>query len=127
MVEYLPGDVMRVTVQMARPFRAAGGTHIWLYVPAAARWMSHPFAVAWDNMPLDLLVKESRRRTGKESFRDETEEVKTETVTLLIKRRRGMTRKLGEMALKARGNLIVNAAVEGPYSSMWFAYDAELR
>jgi predicted ferric reductase len=46
-VEVLPGDALRVTVRMARPWTFRPGQHAYLYLPSVGLWTNHPFSVAW--------------------------------------------------------------------------------
>ena len=47
LVELLPGRALRVTLQVARPWRFQPGQHVYLYLPTVGLWTSHPFSVAW--------------------------------------------------------------------------------
>lgn len=46
-VEALPGNTSRVTITLPRPMHVSPGSHVYLYIPQIAMWMSHPFSVAW--------------------------------------------------------------------------------
>ncbi|PYH42917.1 ferric reductase family protein [Aspergillus saccharolyticus JOP 1030-1] len=46
-IEPLPGDTLRITLQVARPWRFAPGQHLFLCIPSVGGWTSHPFSVAW--------------------------------------------------------------------------------
>jgi hypothetical protein len=53
-VEVLPGDALRVTVRMARPWRFRPGQHAYLYIPSVGLWTNHPFSVAWSEEEEDV-------------------------------------------------------------------------
>lgn len=48
-VEALPGDAVRVTLRIAKPWRFQPGQHIYMYMPAVGWWTSHPFSLAWSD------------------------------------------------------------------------------
>jgi hypothetical protein len=117
-IEYLTGGTLRVTLHMVRPFTVEASRHIWLYIPSVGYWMSHPFAIAWDNTTFDSVVNQPRARVAPKVELDHNgEKVAPQTVTLLIRCRRGFTAKLCRKVLAASGKLLVNAWVEGPYVS----------
>ncbi|KAJ5720171.1 hypothetical protein N7493_007049 [Penicillium malachiteum] len=114
-VEALPGDAMRVTLRLARPWTFRPGQHIYLYVPAIGWWTSHPFSVSWseseqvfsDEKALPLAQQDLLRTPEKE------------TLSLLIRRRTGMTDKLFQRAVNSIGSRVtLRAFVEGPYGNI---------
>ena len=117
-IQSLSGGTLRVTLQMVRPFRAEAGKHVWIYIPSVGYWMSHPFAVAWDNTPFGADVDQPRMRNQKRTeFHESGERLGPQTVTLLVRRRGGFTAALGRKVMAARGRLLVKTWVEGPYAS----------
>lgn len=46
-VEALPGDALRVSFKVARPWKAQPGQHIYVTIPSVGLWTSHPFSIAW--------------------------------------------------------------------------------
>ncbi|KAJ5622711.1 hypothetical protein N7528_005943 [Penicillium herquei] len=114
-VEAMPGDAMRVTLRLARPWTFRPGQHIYLYVPAIGWWTSHPFSVSWseseqvfsDEKALPLAQQDLLRTPEKE------------TLSLLIRRRTGMTDKLFQRAVNSIGSRVtLRAFVEGPYGNI---------
>jgi len=109
-VEALPGDALRVTLSIARPWNFRPGQHIYMYMPSVGLWTSHPFSLAWS---------EEESLTSDKGFTMERhailEKQKT-TMSLVIRRRTGFTDKLYKKAeLAVDGKTTINAYVEGPY------------
>ncbi|KAJ5212000.1 uncharacterized protein N7498_003646 [Penicillium cinerascens] len=115
-VEAVPGDAMRITLRMARPWTFRPGQHIYLYIPAVGWWTSHPFSVAWseaDNLMID--EKSSLPMSQEDLIRSPQKE----TISLLVRRRTGMTDKLFQRATNAGGSRVVlRAFAEGPYGNI---------
>ncbi|KAI9822015.1 MAG: hypothetical protein M1832_003187 [Thelocarpon impressellum] len=105
LVETLPGDAVRVTLDMARPWTSRPGQHIFLYMPSVGLWTSHPFSVAWagDADPSGEKGMELERQQSKSS------------ISLVIRRRTGFTENLYRKAEQAKGKLVLTAFAEGPY------------
>ncbi|KAI9930646.1 hypothetical protein MW887_011401 [Aspergillus wentii] len=109
-VEALPGDAVRVSLRLARPWRVKPGQHIYLYIPSIGWWSSHPFSVAWgasgeitEKIPHDV----SRE---------------TKTISLLIRRRTGFTDSLFKRVSNSPDSRVrLSAFVEGPYGGTHFA------
>src|SRR5579871_4346808 len=57
LVECLPGNAVRVTVDLARPWSFKPGQHAYLYMPSLGLWTSHPFSVAWSEEAESLSEK----------------------------------------------------------------------
>jgi predicted ferric reductase len=45
-VEAMPGDAMRITLRMARPWTFRPGQHIYLYIPSVGCGLPTPFPLA---------------------------------------------------------------------------------
>jgi hypothetical protein len=117
-VEVLPGDALRVTVRMARPWTFRPGQHAYLYLPSVGLWTNHPFSVAWseeeDSNP-SITSSESEEKGLPMNRQDILEQSKT-SMSFIIRRRTGFTDKLFQKAdLSAAGRFSTSAFVEGPY------------
>jgi hypothetical protein len=116
-VEVLPGDCMRVTVRMARPWTFRPGQHAYLYIPSVGLWTNHPFSVAWSDEEdsLSLSSSETDEKGLPMNRQDILEQSKT-SMSFIIRRRTGFTDKLYKKAdLSAAGRYSTSAFVEGPY------------
>ncbi|KAK2739135.1 hypothetical protein FQN55_009540 [Onygenales sp. PD_40] len=111
-VEILPGEALRITLKLARPWRFQPGKHLYLYVPSIGFWMSHPFTAAWSDSEDDV----SDEKGLVKSRQDVMSIQKKSTISLIIRRRTGFTNALFERASETMdGRISVNAMVEGPY------------
>ncbi|ROV90314.1 hypothetical protein VSDG_08177 [Cytospora chrysosperma] len=110
LVEALPGNAVRVTVNMARPWAFAPGQHAYLYFPTISLLQSHPFSVAWseetdsfdgEKLPMDRNEVLSARKTS---------------MSFVIRARTGATSSLFKKASASPdGRLVTSCYVEGPY------------
>ncbi|KAF2673805.1 hypothetical protein BT63DRAFT_167162 [Microthyrium microscopicum] len=126
-VERLPGELeLRITIRVARPCRAVAGTYVRLYIPSISLWTSHPFAVAWDNVPLkqDLNSGQMRLKEKKKLQYDikrkriaEEDLYGPQTITVLVRPRNGFTAELARKIKRSNGTLELSAWVEGPYTN----------
>lgn len=115
-VEALPGDAVRVTLRIAKPWRFRPGQHVYLYVPSVGLWTSHPFSLVWSQEAGDP----DDEKTLPVSSRDVLGSRRT-TMSLVIRRRTGFTDKLWRKAeSSATGKFVATALVEGPYGSQDF-------
>jgi hypothetical protein len=116
-VEVLPGDALRVTVRMARPWTFRPGQHAYLYMPSVGLWTNHPFSVAWSDEEEDLSVSSSMAdEKGLPMNRQDILEHNKTSMSFIIRRRTGFTDKLFKKAdLSAAGRFSTSAFVEGPY------------
>ncbi|KAL2000119.1 hypothetical protein VTN02DRAFT_3534 [Thermoascus thermophilus] len=113
-VEALPGDAMRITLKMARPWRFNPGQHLYLYVPSVGLWTSHPFSVAWSQT--EEIVTDEK---GIVMSRRDVLALQKTTVSLLIRRRTGFTDRLYKRAERSpNGQIALKAFAEGPYGSI---------
>lgn len=112
MVEAFDTDACRVTFDLARPWKPRPGTHVHVYLPTVGLWSSHPFSVAWSER---IEMQELQRViTGKTEL--PTSSSTRTTLSLIMRARSGMTRKLHTRASKsANGVIALRAYVEGPY------------
>lgn len=111
-VEAMPGDAIRITLRMARPWKFTPGQHIYLYMPSVGWWTSHPFSLAWSDEEQDDI----NEKGGLPSVQSDVLRMKKTTMSLIIRRRTGFTEKLWKKAEKSvQGRFITSAIVEGPY------------
>ncbi|KAH8653475.1 ferric-chelate reductase [Xylariales sp. PMI_506] len=113
LVEALPGDAVRVTVTMARPWTFKPGQHAYLYLPGVSLWQSHPFSVAWSEETEEL-------EDGKIAMhRQDILSMGKTSMSYIIRQRTGMTRSLYERAAaQPDGRLHTTCFVEGPYGGL---------
>lgn len=112
-VQVLPGEAMRVTLDLARPWTFRPGQHVYLYMPSVGMWTSHPFTVAWSE---EKAVEQDKEMTVD---RKEILELQKTSLSLVIRRRTGFTDRLYRKAEQAKdGQLAVRAFVEGPYGGV---------
>ncbi|CEL08003.1 Putative Ferric-chelate reductase [Aspergillus calidoustus] len=113
-VEALPGDAMRITLKLSRPWTFEPGQHLYLYIPAIGWWMCHPFSVGWSDTE-DVMSDE---KSLPMSHGDIYGPQKT-TISLLVRRRTGFTDKLFQRAVSAVDcRISLTAFAEGPYGSI---------
>ncbi|KAJ0413074.1 ferric reductase like transmembrane component-domain-containing protein [Aspergillus carlsbadensis] len=111
-VELMPGDAVKVTLKIPRPWTPEPGEHIFICIPSIG-WMTfHPFSVCWIDGPSKEVeigvdeIENNRIRLPR----------KAEIVTLLVRRRTGFTDRLFQRAQRARDcQLTMGACVDGPY------------
>jgi len=134
-VEALPAEACRVTFDLVRPWTTMPGAHVHVYIPRLALWSSHPFSVAWsESRPLALPaadVAQEKLPTVAPSSSSAagaavpaalpapacTADART-SVSLIVRARTGMTRKLYDRASAAPGaKFSAYGFVEGPYGT----------
>ncbi|KAF2403670.1 hypothetical protein EJ06DRAFT_287357 [Trichodelitschia bisporula] len=114
-VELLPGDAVRLTLHMPRPWRFAPGQHAYLYIPSIGWWSSHPFTVAWSEDSVSDVEIEKGLSVSTVSRLDVLAPRKA-TISFIIRRRTGFTEKLYSRAVREPGGRFVTSAfAEGPY------------
>lgn len=106
----MPGNAIRVNIEVARPWNFRPGQHIFLTIPSIGLWTSHPFSVAWSDeggqdsekgLTLDQMDLPSYHGT---SF------------SFVVRRRAGFTNSFYQKAEKSpNGRISLRAFVEGPY------------
>ncbi|KAJ5155842.1 hypothetical protein N7492_008645 [Penicillium capsulatum] len=113
-IEAMPGEAMRITLRMARPWTFRPGQHIYLYIPAVGWWTSHPFSVSWSESE-DVMMDEKTLPMSKQDLGIPQKE----TISLLVRRRTGMTDKLYQRAVNATDSRVtLRALAEGPYGNL---------
>jgi predicted ferric reductase len=123
LVEALPGDACRVTIEVARPWKFKPGAHVYLYMPTIGLWMSHPFSVAWnESHEIGGMDNEKAERGSKleHEIRKLDKKVATRnTISLVISKHTGFTEKLYNRAVTMpQKRLTTWGFVEGPYGAM---------
>ncbi|EHK98074.1 putative Ferric/cupric reductase transmembrane component 2 [Glarea lozoyensis 74030] len=113
LVEALPGNACRVTIDMARPWTFKPGQHAYLYMPSIGLFQSHPFSVAWS---------EEAEKLDNEKLamnRLEVLEMRKTTMSFIIRARTGFTAKLCKKAeASPDGKFYTKCFAEGPYGGM---------
>lgn len=110
LVEALPGNAVRVTVTMARPWTFRPGQHAYLYMPTISFWQSHPFSLAWSGDAENLNGEKLTMN------RQDVLAMRKTSMSFVIRARTGMTNTLYERAAaNPDGRLITRCLVEGPY------------
>lgn len=116
-VEVMPGDAVRVTIRMARPWKFRPGQHAYVYMPAIGLWTSHPFSLAWSEEE-ETLSEEK----GIALNRQDILEMRKTSVSMICRRRTGFTERLFKKAdLSAAGKFVTPAIIEGPYGTYLFS------
>ncbi|KAI0841711.1 ferric reductase NAD binding domain-containing protein [Hypoxylon sp. FL0890] len=110
LVEALPGNAVRITVNMARPWTFRPGQHAYLYMPTISFWQSHPFSLAWSEEAEDL-------SEGKLAMnRQDVLAMRKTSMSFIIRGRTGMTHTLYQRAAaRPDGQFMTTCLVEGPY------------
>lgn len=110
-IQALPGNAVRITLKLARPWHFVTGQHAYLYMPFVGLWTSHPFSVAWSEDEEELLSEKGIPM----SKQDLLEQSKT-TLSFIVRGRTGFTAKLFEKASKSPdGRFLTRTIAEGPY------------
>ncbi|CAZ84240.1 unnamed protein product [Tuber melanosporum] len=113
--EALPGDAVRVTLHLARPWTFKPGQHLYLYMPRLALWTSHPFTIAWSENEQYIKFDEEKLSL----HRQDIAHVGQSTLSLVIRRRTGFTDTLYKKAYGTpEGRFTTRALVEGPYGKV---------
>ena len=112
-VESLPGEAMRITLKLARPWTFKPGQHLYLYMPSVGLLTSHPFTVAWSDV-----VEEYPEDKGLAMTRQDVVSYQRETISLVVRRRTGFTDSLYQRTkASVTGTINLRAFVEGPYGN----------
>ena len=125
-MEPLPGDAVKVHLQLARPWAFKPGQHMYVTMPSVGLWTAHPFSAAWsseneassddpeqgavvieDVLDKEVMTVQTRAISGGKT-----------SISAIIRRRDGFTHKLFKKAQSsANGRFIASAFVEGPYGA----------
>jgi predicted ferric reductase len=116
LVEAMPGEAVRLTIDMVRDWHPRPGCHVHMWMPRMAGWSSHPFSVAWSpsltadskEMTLPILEGDALMAPGAPQ--------KSRQISLICRARTGLTRKMYERACKMPNEQFTAwGFVEGPY------------
>jgi NAD(P)H-flavin reductase len=114
LVECLPGNAVRVTVDIAHPWDFKPGQHAYLYMPSIGLWTSHPFSVAWSEETEKL-----DREKGLASTRQDILGLRKTRISFVIRARTGFTNALFTKAeVAADGKFFTKCFAEGPYGGL---------
>lgn len=122
-VEALPGDALRISFDVARPWKVRPGQHVYVTIPSVGMWTSHPFSIAWDESgtPFSRSIDPTEKAGGLAMTNQDLHATKSTTISAIIRRRTGFTNTLYTRAEKAGAfdgaKLTLKALVEGPYGS----------
>lgn len=123
-LETLPGDAIRISFNVARPWKVRPGQHIFVTIPSVGMWTSHPFSIAWSEpgAPFSRTVGLDEKGDSLIMTHQDLHSTKSKTISAIIRRRTGFTDTLYTRAEEAGAfdggpKLTLNALVEGPYGS----------
>ncbi|ETI28578.1 hypothetical protein G647_01028 [Cladophialophora carrionii CBS 160.54] len=121
-IEPLSGGAVKITLHLARPWKYRPGQSLYLTVPSIGLWTAHPFSVAWCGAEDSLSQSISRKSSYNEKApivrvqdRDMERATGVESISLIVKKHTGLTRKLWTLAMTGQTSLPITALVEGPY------------
>lgn len=121
-IQPLPGDVVRVDVNVIRPWKFKAGQYMYLYIPALGLWTSHPFSVAWEstnaryNSSHEMMEWDMSGSRSFKTFTKVSDRRRQHTISFLIRKRDGFSKKILKSAgLKYDCRRKVVALVEGPF------------
>ncbi|KAI5804478.1 ferric reductase NAD binding domain-containing protein [Geopyxis carbonaria] len=115
MVEALPGDAVRVTIRMTRPWKFQPGQHLFLYMPSLGLWTSHPFTISWAEDEQHIKFDDEKLSLHRQDIMKKGDT----TMSLIIRRRTGFTDTLFKKAFDAPEKVFTSKAlVEGPYGKI---------
>ncbi|KFY13784.1 hypothetical protein V492_03040 [Pseudogymnoascus sp. VKM F-4246] len=111
LLEALPGNAVRVTLDVARPWAFSPGQHAYLYMPSIGLFTSHPFSVAWSQEEEDPMAGD-----GLAVNRKDVLAIRKTSMSFVIRARTGFTNTLLQKAEAApEGKMFTRCYVEGPY------------
>lgn len=124
-IQLLPGDVARVDVTVIRPWKFEAGQYIYLYIPSLGLWTSHPFSAAWESADkphgsFSAMDSERSSNSSSRSILSDTARDTQRTVSFLIRKRDGFTKKmLKSVGLKVGLQRRVLVLAEGPFGTFY--------
>ena len=111
-IESLPGDAIRITIQMARPWTFRPGQYMFVTVPSVGLWTSHPFSLAWSSDSEEETLDPEK---GLAPSRTDVLALPRASMSAIIRKRDGFTHLMFKKAEQSSGRFVSNALVEGPY------------
>lgn len=126
---------MRVTIQLARPWKFVPGQHAYIYMPSVSLFSSHPFSVAWCGPPDETVIQEG---AGNSTNGEKAPAVTTKasgshtdhgqsTICFVTRVREGFTRSLLKRVqnqTEAGSKYITTCFLEGPYGNTYNTMDS---
>lgn len=109
LIEALPGNACRITIQTSRPWTFKPGQHAYLYMPAVGLLSSHPFSVAWSEDAENTSDKKLAL-----NCRDVLAMQKT-SMSFIVRARTGFTNKLFKKAEASPDGRFITRFVFIPY------------
>ncbi len=109
-VQAMPGDACRITINMARPWSFKAGQHAYLYLPSIGLWTSHPFSIAWSD--------ETEKPEKLAMTRQDILSMRKASMSFIIRGRTGFTGNLVKKAKASPGGFTTKAFAEGPYGAV---------
>jgi len=114
LVEALPGNACRITIDMARPWAFKPGQHAYLYMPSVGLLTSHPFSVAWS--------EEAEAPSSDKELpvaRQDILAMQKTSMSFVVRARTGFTNNLFKKAEDSHeGKFYTKCFAEGPYGGM---------
>jgi len=115
LVEALPGNACRVTLDLARPWSFKPGQHAYLYMPAVGLMTSHPFSVAWSEEAEKPDLSDEKLAMNRQDILA----MQKTSMSFIIRARTGFTNKLFKKAEASEGGkFYTKCYAEGPYGGM---------
>lgn len=116
-VEAMPGEAVRVTVDLKRPWHPRPGCHVHIFLPALtplAPWTSHPFSVAWS--PVEQPDSKEITLSSLEGQLAPSAPKSSRQISLICRARTGFTRKMYDKAASSPKEMFTTwGMLEGPY------------
>jgi len=113
LVEALPGNACRVTINLPRPWTFKSGQHAYLYMPSIGWLASHPFSIAWSEEVENLSDEKLAMN------RQDILAMQQTSMSFIIRARTGFTNKLFKKAeASPDGRFFTKCFAEGPYGGM---------
>ena len=120
-IEVLPCNALRISLTPSSSWAYHPGQFIYLVVPSIGLWTAHPFSVAWADSKefmnrFDLVQSQyyTRRSSVSMATFAKTDQ-RSQTISLIVQKQNGFTRKLYDSTVKAGVNCSLMAFIEGPY------------
>ncbi|ORY16431.1 ferric reductase like transmembrane component-domain-containing protein [Clohesyomyces aquaticus] len=128
-IEAMPGEAVRITAFMTKPWTPRPGCHVHMYLPTISGLASHPFSVAWSpNQNHILNSSDSKSEKSSLSLPSNTSDLKKSVapsapprstqISLICRARTGLTRSMYERACKSpKETFHTWGMLEGPYGT----------
>jgi predicted ferric reductase len=115
-VEAMPGEAVRLTIDMKRAWQPRPGCHVHMWMPRMSLWSSHPFSVAWSPTTEPDSKEMALPRLEGEVMNAPGAPLKSKQINLICRARTGLTRQMYERACKSPNEQFTAFGfIEGPY------------